>query len=175
MRAEEHKVRFHLGRGPHFRHWQVRSKDGGVRYYEPAKTRMLLVNPITRRHNSTAQKIFRGDITKTVCAWLGCRAVSVWQVNGTEPTPTIDLSERTRLSFDPHENPRWRVSVPSTDGYYPIRDDAQYRWIAVIGTELYPCTPLFSDDQPFFDQFLDPCTPVPYPFRLEGATTNAGV
>jgi hypothetical protein len=132
---------------------------------------MLLVDPVLRRHSSTALKIFHGDITKTVCAWLGCRAVSVWQVNGTEPEPTMNLSERTRLAFNPHDSPRWRVSDPIVDGYYPLRDNMQYRWIAVIGTELYPCTALQDDDYPFFDQFLYPCTPVTY----QGAAPHAGV
>ena len=37
MEGFEYKVRFHLQRGQHYMHWQIKAYDGTVKYIDPNK------------------------------------------------------------------------------------------------------------------------------------------
>ena len=37
MYGFEYKVRFHLQRGKHYMHWQIKAYDGTVKYLDPNK------------------------------------------------------------------------------------------------------------------------------------------
>ena len=38
-----YKVRFHLGRGEHFMHWQVKSDEGVVSYVDPQDNQLAML------------------------------------------------------------------------------------------------------------------------------------
>lgn len=71
------KVRFHLGAGEHFQHWQVTNKaTGEVAYYDPSVTRLQMSDATLRNQPGTARKIHQGA-NKSVCAWIDCKSVLV--------------------------------------------------------------------------------------------------
>ena len=52
-------VRFHLAKGEHYRHWQVK-RGAEVHYYDPAQYNLILWGCRLRNHAKTAQKIHDG-------------------------------------------------------------------------------------------------------------------
>lgn len=70
-----YQVRFHLGKGKHFGHWQVKSAVG-VQYHNPATTSLTLLDCQLRNQPGTARKIHAGE-HKKVCAWIDCNEVIV--------------------------------------------------------------------------------------------------
>ena len=42
MEGFEYKVRFHLQRGQHYMHWQIKAYDGTVKYLDPNKYQLEL-------------------------------------------------------------------------------------------------------------------------------------
>ena len=42
MEGFEYKVRFHLQRGQHYMHWQIKAYDGTVKYIDPNKYQLEL-------------------------------------------------------------------------------------------------------------------------------------
>lgn len=92
------QVRFHLGAGEHFGHWQIKG-PGGVQYRDPAACDLLLLDCQLRNHRGTAERIHAGD-HKKVCAWIDCSEVIV-TVPGPKP---VGLS----IHYDPRVAPHWR-------------------------------------------------------------------
>jgi hypothetical protein len=91
------KVRFHLGQGEHFQHWQV--SQGGTTYYlDPNRVSLTMVGCKLRNHPATAQKIHDGA-HKKVCAWIDCEELEV-----TEPDSHVGLP----ISYNPRVAPHWR-------------------------------------------------------------------
>lgn len=137
-----YKVRFHLGRGEHFMHWQIKSKlntgDGTgakevVSYVDPQDNQLALLGCKLSVQPTAAQKIHDGA-NKTVCAWIECEAVQVLEVNRLKPN-----EQDYRIKFNPRQSPNW------TDGYNNIISGNEYeilftndRTLWVVG-EAYEC------------------------------------
>lgn len=103
-----YRVRFHLGAGPHFEHWQVKNESGVV-YYDPGYCSLLLYDCKLRNQKKTAQKIFSGA-DKTVCAWVECsHYVAYNYVFNPGPIPVI---------YNPHKNPFWVIDGENADGKF---------------------------------------------------------
>ena len=137
-----YKVRFHLGRGKHFMHWQIKSKlntgDGTgakeiVDYVDPQDNQLAMLGCRLSVQPTAAQKIHDGA-NKTVCAWIECEAVQVLEVNRLKPN-----QQDYRIKFNPRQSPNW------TDGYNNIVSGNEYeilftndRTLWVVG-EAYEC------------------------------------
>ena len=137
-----YKVRFHLGRGEHFMHWQIKSKlntgDGTgakeiVDYVDPLDNQLAMLGCKLSLQPTTAQKIHDGA-NKTVCAWIECESVQVLEVNRLKPN-----EQDYRIKFNPRQKPEW------TDGYNNIVSGNEYeilftndRTLWVVG-EAYEC------------------------------------
>ena len=137
-----YKVRFHLGRGEHFMHWQIKSKlntgDGTgakeiVDYVDPLDNQLAMLGCKLSLQPTAAQKIHDGA-NKTVCAWIECEAVQVLEVNRLKPN-----EQDYRIKFNPRQNPEW------TDGYNNVVSGNEYeilftndRTLWVVG-ETYEC------------------------------------
>lgn len=93
------RVRFHLGHGPHFMHWQVKS-GRKVEFFNPAEFALLMDICTLHNRRSISEKIFSGA-HKDVCAWVKCRWVKA--------VPLADAPEEGwPLRFDPKVAPFWR-------------------------------------------------------------------
>ena len=104
-----YKVRFHLGRGEHFMHWQIKSKlntgDGTgakevVSYVDPQHKSIAMFGCRLRVQPSTAQKIHDGA-NKSVCAWIECEHTQVVD------KPIVMTIFDTRISFNPKRSVHW--------------------------------------------------------------------
>jgi len=95
------KVRFHLGAGPHKGHFQITDK-AGVRYYDPAKFQLRIVNARLHNNRRMATKIFKGESNKNVCSWIRCDRVEIY-------SETILSSEGLdSVKYNPKVAPYWR-------------------------------------------------------------------
>lgn len=97
------RVRFHLGRGEHYRQWQVRHDDGRVEYLDPYKVSLILTGCRLRNRRGTAQAIHAGE-NKSPCAW----------VEADDCYPTVPITrfwsglDGRQIAFDPRVAPHWR-------------------------------------------------------------------
>lgn len=92
-----YQVRLHLGKGEHFGHWQVKC-GAGVRYYDPAKASLTMLDCQLRNQPGTAKKIHDGG-NKSVCAWVDCNELLV-----SGPVEMAGI----RISYNPRVAPYWR-------------------------------------------------------------------
>ena len=67
-----YKIRFHLGRGEHYRHWQIRGVAGEVWYCNPEDCHLFLNDCTLISEQRTAQKVLKSG-KKDVCGWILCR------------------------------------------------------------------------------------------------------
>ena len=112
------KVRFHLGAGQHYMHWQVTKPDGSKEYYDPASVELRMYQCRLVNRRKTAERIHEGR-HKTPCAWIEAAEVRVLHA--------MDISygnggcERGTLHYNPRIAPHWRSSRGlDLDGYvYP--------------------------------------------------------
>jgi hypothetical protein len=119
------KVRFHLSKGVHFMHWQVRIGDA-VSYYDPSQVRLTMTNARLVNHASTAKKIFEGE-NKSVCSWVACESLEVMPTN----TTFLRDREKDRVFYNPKRQPNW------TDINGNILDGTTHKTIVSIENRLY--------------------------------------
>lgn len=114
-----YKVRFHLAKGEHYMHWQIRGK-GSVLYYDPQKISLSLDFCKLKNRPSTAMKIFNGG-NKRVCAWVDCVNYSCYDKN--DMLSRIDNYKMVPLSFNPRAFPYWTIGsfMNSVDNYKFLR------------------------------------------------------
>lgn len=98
-----YRVRFHLAKGENFRKWQVRHPDGTKTYHDPETTTILMRDCYLRNSRKVAERIHAGA-NKTVCAWVLCKQVHIWQCRP-EATP-VDMQIAT-VRFNPRVLPHW--------------------------------------------------------------------
>lgn len=92
------QVRFHLGKGKHYQHWQVKC-GAGVRYYDPAEVSLTMLDCQLRNQPGMAKRIFDGA-NKSVCAWIDCNELMIDSPEGTPPGLPV--------FYDPRVAPHWR-------------------------------------------------------------------
>jgi len=111
-----YKVRFHLGAGKHYKHWQIRSENS-VSYYTPAEVQLALEGCVLKRNKRKAGKVYASQV-RDVCGWVECEKVSVEQMTFIyEPVSVEGLA---RITYDPKINPYWKVEGDS-DNYDMLR------------------------------------------------------
>jgi hypothetical protein len=110
-----YKVRFHLGAGEHFMHWQVKSQNVTA-YHDPSKVQLALFDCKLVVQPSTAKKIHEGAC-KTVCAWIQCQEVQILPVDRIGKNET-DFNVR----FNPRVDPDWTndQGTPISGETFPI-------------------------------------------------------
>lgn len=105
------KLRFHLGRGKHYMHWQHTFGEDKT-YTDPETdygSTYLDIKLVSSK--TTAQKIHDGD-NKTVCAWMQFK--SNWP--DFEELDETDMSEFIKISYNPREAPHWTCrEYPGSD------------------------------------------------------------
>lgn len=103
-----YKVRFHIGAGRHFRHWQIKGPEG-VRYVDPETHSIVLTGCTLRNRRGVAEKVLK-DQKRDVCGHVLCESVEVLE-GVPEPVGRV-------VHFDPKVVPFWTVEgeVGSMDG-----------------------------------------------------------
>lgn len=107
----KYQVRFHLARGEHYMHWQIRASDGSVRYIDPSKYQIEMTGCKLINKIGTARRVHNNGV-KDVCGWVECD--NYWPVfNDSIPVDNLE-----KLYYNPIRDIHWR-----RDG-----DDGDYSW-----------------------------------------------
>lgn len=128
-----YKVRFHLARGKHFMHWQVKSSEGIVSYVDPQDNQLALLGCKLSLQPTAAQKIHDGA-NKTVCAWIECEEVQVLSVDRIKPN-----EQDYRIRFNPRVSPNWideNNTIVSGEQYQILFTSDRTLWAV---SETYEC------------------------------------
>ena len=108
VKNTRYRVRFHLGKGPHFGHWQITEHraDGTkhVQYFDPQVTQLWLFGAKLRNQRATAKKIHAGA-HKKVCAWI--EATNVWILSQPKLDTVFDSQRFQAIRFNPKIAPHW--------------------------------------------------------------------
>ena len=117
------KVRFHLSKGEHYMHWQVRIGEQ-VMFLHPDDVCITMNGARLVNQLSTARKIHAGD-NKTVCAWVTCDSIDIRKKDSSH---TI-IGEH--ISFNPRRTPHW------VNDSGDILDGTTHRQIQSNSNQLY--------------------------------------
>ena len=71
------KVRFSLQRGENYMKWRVIGNNGVVTYYNPCEVQLVMMGCTLKNNKKLATKIFNGESTKVVCAWILCDSLEI--------------------------------------------------------------------------------------------------
>lgn len=94
-----YEVRFHVGSGPHYKHWQVRG-PGGVEYHDPEERSLVLRGCVLRNRRAVAEEVFASK-RRDVCGKVLCESVEVLD--------HVVPPEGRIVHFDPKVRPFWTV------------------------------------------------------------------
>lgn len=126
MHAE---VRFHLGAGRHYLHWQVKILQGrkkvDVHYYDPAEYQLEMIGCKLVNRPNKAKQVFEAGV-HDVSGWVRCDEVIL-----TEQTPVDNLE---KLYYNPIRDPYWRREGDSNEF---IWDNSEYATLITSGKQVY--------------------------------------
>ncbi len=120
-------VRFHLGAGEFYKHWQVRSiKD--VVYYNPKLFFFTLHDCMLKNRRGIAEKVFATQ-RRNVCGYIRCANYEVHPYSEYD-----DLSHfyGMELLYDPKIAPYWR-KVDDPNSY----DNLTYNKLVTFGRRIF--------------------------------------
>ncbi len=111
---KRYRVRFHLARGDNYMKWQVFDKQNNTKeYLDPDSKSVLMTNCELGNHPTVAKKIYDGE-NKTVCAWVACDHVDVFDRKGAFHPAVKNM---THYKYNPKKNPHWFTdNHPNMDG-----------------------------------------------------------
>lgn len=126
---KNHQVRFHLARGEHYMHWQVKTfcrRNGKVAttYFDPRKHQLELTNCSLYNNSRVAQKV-KDKGVKDVCGWINCEDYSIRSM-------PVDYLER--IYYNPIKDIHWRRE--SDDGEFEW-DNTSYSSLLTYGNQVY--------------------------------------
>jgi hypothetical protein len=98
-------VRFHLGAGKHYKHWQVKSSDSVV-YYDPKIYSLILNECCLKNNRNKAEKVFESQ-RRDVCGFVRCLQYTAALKEYTDYM-FLEPEVKFELMFDPKIAPYWR-------------------------------------------------------------------
>ena len=106
---KRNKVRFNLSRGENYMKWKVMYKNGRVVYYNPTEVQIVMSGCTLKNSRTAAQKIYTGETTKVVCAWVLCDDIQIIKED-------FKPESNTRIKYNPRELPYWNLNGKNMDG-----------------------------------------------------------
>jgi len=94
------KVRFSLQRGENYMKWRVIGSDGVVTYYNPCDVQLIMKGCTLRNNKKMATKIFNGESTKVVCAWILCDSLEIRHSDFVKES-------NFKIKYNPKVAPNW--------------------------------------------------------------------
>ena len=117
----KYKVRFHLGKGENFRHFQITFPDGRRKFYDPEFTIIRMKNARLYNNCKVAEMIYKGR-NKTVCSWIECDEVEtesplarLFGDHPVSPQALLANPDRVELKYNPRKNPHWLENGKNVD------------------------------------------------------------
>lgn len=129
MKRSHYEIRFHLGRGENYMHWQVKAMCGRKKldefYYNPAYYQLelrccKLINKINK-----AKKVHDAGV-KDVSGWVQCDEVLI--------DNEISIDNLEKLHYNPIKDIRWRRE--SDCGEFDW-DNTEYSSLITQGRQVY--------------------------------------
>jgi hypothetical protein len=99
-------IRFHLGRGNHYKHWQIKDltyKNDAPVYFDPAFTQLTMVNCKLVNNEKKAKQVYEAGV-KDVCGWIRCENFFVSDLNKYNP---VSIDGDVGLLYNPIVAPYW--------------------------------------------------------------------
>lgn len=127
MYGFEYKVRFHLQRGKHYMHWQIKAYDGTVKYLDPSKYQIEMRGCELINKTNAARRV-HGAGKKDVCGWVQCDNFDIHEAN------SISTKYMDKLSYNPIKDIHWRRG--SDDGEFSW-DGSEHDFIVTNGNSLF--------------------------------------
>ena len=122
-----YKVRFHLGAGEHFMHWQIKAWDGSVQYVDPAKYQIEMINATLVNKKNKAKKIHAAGV-KDVCGWIECEN---YHLHFAGESNVVGFEE---LKFNPIKRPEW---IRAGDDYIAGWDGHSFSCLITEGRQVF--------------------------------------
>jgi len=123
------EVRFHLGKGEHFRHWQIKVMQGRKKvdeyYYNPGHYQLVMIGCKLVNNLKKAQKVHKAG-KKDVSGWVKCEEV---QINN-----EIGIDNLEKLYYNPIRDPQWRRESDCGEFAW---DDSQYATLITQDRQVY--------------------------------------
>lgn len=129
MKKTHYEVRFHLGRGKNYLHWQVNLMQGRRRidqsYYNPNNCQIEMVGCKLVNKVNKAKKVHEAGV-KDVAGWVQCEDVII--------NNEIEIDNLEKLYYNPIRDIHWRRE--SDDGEYDW-DNSEYSTLITEGKQVY--------------------------------------
>jgi hypothetical protein len=123
------EVRFHLGKGEHFRHWQIKVMQGRKKvdeyYYNPGHYQLVMIGCKLVNNLKKAKKVHKAG-KKDVSGWVKCEEV---QINN-----EIGIDNLEKLYYNPIRDPQWRRESDCGEFAW---DDSQYATLITQDRQVY--------------------------------------
>lgn len=101
-------VRFHLGRGQYYKHWQVKdlkNKDVQIEYFDPYRYQLFMTGCKLVCNEKQAERVYiRGK--KDVCGWIRCERL---YVSDYSLPPGTNVDSLVRVKFNPLVKTHWEL------------------------------------------------------------------
>ena len=123
------EVRFHLGRGEHYMHWQIKIMQGKKKvdeyYYDPFYYQLEMIGCKLVNKVNKAKKVNAAG-KKDVSGWVRCDEVMI--------NNEIGVDNLEKLYYNPIRDIHWRRE--SDCGEF-VWDDSQYATLITQGKQVY--------------------------------------
>jgi hypothetical protein len=123
------EVRFHLGKGENFRHWQIKVMQGRKKvdeyYYNPGHYQLVMIGCKLVNNLKKAKKVHKAG-KKDVSGWVKCEEV---QINN-----EIGIDNLEKLYYNPIRDPQWRRESDCGEFAW---DDSQYATLITQDRQVY--------------------------------------
>lgn len=123
------EVRFHLARGQHYMHWQIKIVQGrdkvDVYYYDPFYYQLEMVGCKLVNYPNKAKKVYEAGV-HDVSGWVRCEEVMI--------NNEIMVDNLEKLYYNPIRDPYWRRESDSNEF---IWDNSEYATLVTNGKQVY--------------------------------------
>ena len=123
------EVRFHLGRGEHYMHWQIKIMQGRKKvdeyYYDPFYYQLEMFGCKLVNKANKAKKVHEAGV-KDVSGWVECEEVAI--------NNEIGVDNLEKLYYNPIRDPHWRRESDSNEFVW---DNSEYATLITSGKQVY--------------------------------------
>jgi hypothetical protein len=127
------EVRFHLSRGEHYMHWQLKvmqgSKKVDVYYYNPAEYQLEMRGCRLINKPNKAKQVFDAGV-HDVSGWVRCEELMLRK----DFHPILPVDNLEKLFYNPIRDPHWRRE---SDNNEFVWDGSEYATLLTNGKQVY--------------------------------------
>jgi hypothetical protein len=119
-------IRFHLGAGKYYKHWQIKPCDGsGSIYRSPSMSTIIMYDCTLKNERGKAERVFASQ-KRNVCGYVRCREYTIMYHD------SFNVEGCEELLYDPKIAPYWRSSN-DTDN----RDGLSFPTLVTVGRRVF--------------------------------------